>query len=219
MRVVPWRVKSFVSTHFPLLYHVLANLGTRGNSVEHWDARLASTWDSPKRAWPAKSALLGSLIGQGAVVLDVGCGDGSILRDLQRQGFRNLHGLEISRYAIERLESCGITMHYGILPRIPLDNGVFDAVIASQVLEHIIRRTAFVREIRRILKPRGEAFFFVPDNCLPPIDEKEHVICYNAESLRKFLGKYFGIMSIQSMRDPNHDMRILFAHVRREAGS
>jgi hypothetical protein len=55
----------------------------------------------------------------------------------------------------------------------------------------------------------------VPDNCLGPIDEKEHVICYNADSLQRFLAGYFTSVEIESMRDVNHESPILFARVRR----
>lgn len=39
MPFIPWRVKNFLSEHFPLLYHLSVNLGARGNSPEHRDAR------------------------------------------------------------------------------------------------------------------------------------------------------------------------------------
>ncbi len=217
MTFIPWRLKNFISEHFPLLYHLLRNAGAPANSVEHWDAALALSWDDPIRHWPGKNALIASLVPADAAVLDVGCGNGSVLRYLQSQGFTELHGLEISRYAIRRLNICGIKMHNGVLPSIPLPDASFDAVIASQVLEHIIRRRRFMTEIRRVLKPGGRAFIFVPDNCLGPIDEKEHVIRYNIDSLRKFVSKYFLLINIESIRDPNHPMPILFAHVQRQS--
>ena len=219
MTIIPWRIKNFFSNHFPLAYHVLRNVGEPANSAEHWDARLAQTWDDPGRRWPAKNALVASLVAPDSSILDVGCGNGGMLRDLQAKGFSALHGLEISSYAIDRLAACGIKMHYGNLPLIPLPVAMFDVVIASQVLEHIIRRRRFVTEISRVLRPGGQAFFFVPDNCLGPIDEKEHVIRYNVDSLKRFLGQYFRLIKVESMRDPNHAMPILFAHVEKRMPS
>ena len=216
MTLVPWRLKYFLSKNVPLLYHLAVNAGFRANSSEHWDTRLAETWDDAARHWPTKNALIASVTKPTDVILDVGCGDGHMLRTLKGAGYRHLHGLEISDYAVQRLRGEGIHMHKGKLPRIPLPDDAYDVVIASQVLEHVIRRRLFVKEIRRVLKPGGLACIFVPDDCLGPIDEKEHVICYNSESLHRFLGEFFSSVEIESMRDVNHAAPILYARLEKE---
>ena len=104
MTLIPWRLKNFVSEHFPLLYHLLRNAGAPANSAEHWDAALERSWDDPIRSWPGKNALIASLVRADAAILDVGCGNGSTLRHLQGLGYTDLHGLEISPYAIRRLD-------------------------------------------------------------------------------------------------------------------
>jgi SAM-dependent methyltransferase len=211
--MIPWRAKNFVSEHFPLLYHLVANIGVSGNSPEHWNRRLEDTWDAVARKWPTKDKLIESLTSPSDAVLDIGCGDGSILRYLKQQGYRDLHGLEISDYAIRRLRAEGINMHYGVLPGVPLPDASFDVVIASQVLEHVIRRRRFLSEIRRVMKPGGRCLIFVPDNCLGPISEPEHVIKFDSRSLRNLLSRFFEILSLESIRDENHPMPVLFAHV------
>jgi len=214
LRVVPWRVKAFLSSRFPLAYHLAVNLGTRGNSEEHWDRMLEQSWNDPARAWPTKVELIASLTRPDAKILDVACGTGSILRALKGRGYSDLNALEISGYAVSRLNSEGIHARRGSLPRIDFPDGEFDVVIASQVLEHVIRRRLFAEEMRRVLRPGGKAFIFVPDNCLGPIDEPEHVIVYTRESLRRFLGRHFVVDRVESMRDANHASPILFAQVR-----
>ena len=206
-----------MSEHFPLLYHLAANAGRSSNSQEHWDRRLEETWDDPGRNWPAKNTLIESLASPTDAILDVGCGTGGILRHLRARGYRNLHGLEISGYAVERLQAEGITMHVGQLPAIAAGDASFDVVIASQVLEHIIRRNRFAREIRRVLKPGGHILIFVPDDCLGPIAEPEHVIKYNRDTLNAFLARHFAAVAVESIRDPNHEMPVLFARARRPA--
>jgi len=213
MVLIPWRARNFLSEYFPLLYHLAVNAGVGGNSQEHWDLKLAQFWDSPAARWPTKSELIASLTKPSDVILDIGCGNGSILRHLQGLGYSQLQGLEISSYAIQRLRGEGIEMHYGVLPSIPLPEATFDVVIASQVLEHVIRRRRFVSEMRRVLKPGGRALIFVPDDCLGPINEPEHVIKYNAHSLRECLQQCFTVIRLDSMHDVNHEMPILFAHV------
>jgi SAM-dependent methyltransferase len=147
-------------------------------------------------------------------ILDIACGTGSILRALFAAGYRDLHALELSGYAVRRLSQEGIGARQGRLPLIDYPDGTFDVVIASQVLEHVIRRGRFAREMVRVLKPGGRRFTFVPDRCLPPIDTPEHVIVYDRTSLERFLGKHFATVRVEEMRDANHGMPILFAEVR-----
>jgi SAM-dependent methyltransferase len=190
MNLIPWRVKNFISERFPLLYHLAANTLRAGNSPDHWDTRLAETWDSASREWPRKNEIVASATASDHV---------------------------ISGYSVRRLQDEGITMHLGALPRIPLPDSSVDAIIASQVLEHVVRRRRLLTEMRRVLRPGGQAFVFVPDNCLGPIDEPEHVIKYSAESLRKFLRTYLHVSEIYSFRDLNHPMPILFARAQKIA--
>ena len=82
-------------------------------------------------------------------------------------------------------------MFEGKVPTLPVPDAAFDIVIASQILEHVIRRGLFATEIHRVLSPGGRAFVFVPDDCLGPIDEPEHVIKYTNATLSAFLGKIF----------------------------
>ncbi len=214
MQLLPWRVKNFLSNQFPLAYHVAVNIGRGGgNSPEHWDRRLAETWDAGVREWPSKTDLIAGMVAPQAAVLDVGCGNGGILRGLQARGFTNLHGLEISSYAVNRLEQEGIRMRRGVLPAIDLPDQTFDVVIASQVLEHLVRRGLFLREIHRVLKPGGSALIFVPDDCLGPIDEPEHTMKFNAGSLRRLLASVFEVRQLRTIKDDNHAMPILFAEI------
>lgn len=215
MHVLPWRVRAFVSNHFPLLYYFAANVMQRRMGASYWDQRLAETWD--QRSWPTKNELIAQLTAPDQAILDIACGNGSILKDLKQRGYRNLQGLEISEYAVTRLGAEGFTMHRGSVPLLRLPDASFDVVIASQVLEHIVRRHRFAREIARVLRPGGCAFIFVPNNCLGPIDEPEHVIQYRSSTLRSFLERHFELVSLDVIKDRNFAMTILFGHVRKRS--
>lgn len=213
MNIIPWRVKAAVSNRFPLFYHLTANLLRKRREEHYWDQRLEQTWH--RRTWPTKNTIVAQRTCQDAAILDIACGNGSILRDLKARGFTNLSGLEISNYAIKRLREEGFSMFHGELPRLPNPDSSFDTVIASQVLEHIIRRDLFAAEVARVLKPGGQAFIFVPNDCLGPIDEPEHVIKYNEDSFGVFLKKHFDILSIEVIKDDNYSMSILLGQVQK----
>jgi SAM-dependent methyltransferase len=138
--MIPWSVKNFLSKQFPLAYHLAVNAGLGGNSEAHWDAMLAETSDDPARAWPTKVEMLRARTRRTDRILDIGCGTGSILRALFAAGYRDLHALELWGYAVRRLSQEGIGAQQGRLPLIDYPDGTFDTVIASQVLEHVIRR-------------------------------------------------------------------------------
>lgn len=212
MNPIPWRIRAAISRHFPLAYHLAANLFIKRQSSTYWDIRLAETWHL--RTWPTKNALIAQSIPTDAAILDIACGSGSILRDLKTRGYNNLAGLEISEYAVDRLRGEGFTMYRGKVPYLPVPDAGFDAIIASQILEHVIRRDVFANEIKRALKPGGQAFFFVPDDCLGPIDEPEHVVQFNARTFEAFLVRHFEVISIESIKDENFSMPILFGRVR-----
>jgi len=211
MHLLPWRVRKVISDHAPLLYHLVVNRGTSANDPAYWNAQLSANWD--KVEWPTKSRMLRDRIRVDESVLDVGCGTGSILRELAKGGIRDLQGMDGSDYACRRLRAEGITMWEGRLPMLPTPDGRFDVVIASQVLEHVIFRRRFVREIARVLKPTGRAYIFVPDNCLGPINTPDHVMVYTARRLRRFLEGTFKVISVESFKDENYPSPVLFAHV------
>jgi SAM-dependent methyltransferase len=217
MNIIPWRVKAAISNHFPLVYHLTSNLFRKREGAEYWDKNLADWWEQDVRRWPTKAKIIAERCTPDSVLIDIACGNGSILKDLRSRGFQNLSGLEISHYAVKRLSEEGFSMHHGVLPRIPLPDQTFDTVIASQVLEHIIRRNIFVSEISRIMKPGGQAFIFVPNDCLGPIDEPEHVIKYNQVTFKSFLERHFDDVSVEVIKDTNFAMTVLLGHVKRAA--
>lgn len=208
---IPWRVRNFISERWPLGYHLVANHFRNQNSREHWDATLERTWNAPNREWPEKVEQIAQRLGRDVSVLDVGCGTGSMLRALRARGFTNIHGLEQSAYAVARLSAEGIPMSKGNILDMPFEAGRFDAVIASEVLEHVIRRRRFLSELKRIVKPGGAVLIFVPDDCLGPIDEPEHVIKYNAGTLRKFLSGYLSVEAVSSSYETHTGARSLLA--------
>ena len=170
------------------------------NSQEYWDQRLAEAWNHSTGFWPTKLAPIAKPVQPDEAIVDIGCGTGSILRDLRDRGYTKLHGLEQSEYAVKRLSTEGIEMSRGDLLHMPFDEPQFDVAIASQVLEHVIRRNRFCRELSRIVRPAGKILIFVPNDRLGPIAEPTHVMKYDARSLRRFLNRHWTVEASGSAR-------------------
>ena len=87
-------------------------------------------------------------------LLDLGCGAGVIMQAAAAAGWE-VYGLDVSRSAVEHLEHLGYEVFHGELFEARYSSGIFDAVVASELLEHIPGPQTFVREISRILRPAG----------------------------------------------------------------
>jgi len=72
-------------------------------------------------------------------ILEVGCNTGMQLRGLQKMGFRNLYGIEIQDYAVEKSKSLsqGINIIQGSGFDVPFKDEYFDLVMTNGVLIHI----------------------------------------------------------------------------------
>ena len=88
-------------------------------------------------------------------VLEIGAGEGSVLKCLDRKGFaKELHALEISPSGVEIIRSLGIntlvTCDIFDGYNIPFENNAFDLVILAHVLEHVEFPRVLLREMRRV---------------------------------------------------------------------
>lgn len=72
-------------------------------------------------------------------ILEVGCNVGVQLMHLQKMGFKNLYGIELQPYAVEKAKAGtqGINIIQGSGFDIPFKDGFFDLVYTNGVLIHI----------------------------------------------------------------------------------
>jgi len=88
-------------------------------------------------------------------ILEVGCNVGNQLRGLQRQGFKNLYGIELQWYAVEESKkmTTGINIIQGSGFDIPFKDNYFDLVFTNGVLIHIRPEdlSDVMREIYRVV--------------------------------------------------------------------
>ena len=97
-------------------------------------------------------------------ILDVGCGPAVIYEYIAADKHVRYIGLDASYYGLKLAKdniqknvfTCCDILHA------PFNSSLFDVVIGMDIIEHIDDDTAAVKEIHRLLKPGGLAFFCVP---------------------------------------------------------
>ncbi len=93
-------------------------------------------------------------------VLDIGCGGGTLLASLQEQlPEAHLTGLDLSAAQIElnRVAYPNITWYEGTaeeLHQVLPDR--YNAIVASELIEHLGDAAGFLRNVRRVAAPRGQ---------------------------------------------------------------
>jgi len=94
------------------------------------------------------------------VILDAGCGGGSIINILEKYG--KVFGIDNSKKMVKLCRFNQKEVVLGKLEKIPFEDNKFDLVVALEVLEHIKKDLLALKEINRVLKPGGYLFLSVP---------------------------------------------------------
>ena len=94
-------------------------------------------------------------------ILDVGCGTGANLQMLSNFGVAE--GVDVSEDALEFCRARGLSkVKEGAAEALPYEDASFDLVTGLDVVEHLDDDVAGLKEMRRVLRPRGRALLFVP---------------------------------------------------------
>lgn len=103
--------------------------------------------------------------GPGDRVLDAGCGLGNVTHLLERA----VPGLVVTgidpdpaRLATARAQGVRSPLLAADGCRLPFPRGAFDAIVCSEVLEHVPDDAALLRDLRRVLRPGGRLVVTVP---------------------------------------------------------
>src|SRR5215471_13014401 len=111
---------------------------------------------------PWLTARLREHCGDGARVLDVGCGGGFLSNHLAREGFE-VSGIDASpeslAVATRHDETGSARYQRGDALALPYADASFDAVCAMDFLEHVEDPAGVVKECARVLRPGGLFFF------------------------------------------------------------
>lgn len=112
-----------------------------------------------KSAASLRTALVAAGIGEGARILDFGCGLGRTLRFLDGQGWR-LHGCDVNAPAIGWSASAFAAIEFAVNggdPPLPYGDGAFEAIYAVSVFTHFDReaQASWFGEMARCLADGG----------------------------------------------------------------
>ncbi|HKU13477.1 MAG TPA: class I SAM-dependent methyltransferase [Steroidobacteraceae bacterium] len=70
--------------------------------------------------------------------------------------------VDMSERAVARLREAGASAEIGTIDRLPFANEAFDLVCAMDIIEHIADDAGALRELTRVLAPRGTLLLSVP---------------------------------------------------------
>jgi 2-polyprenyl-3-methyl-5-hydroxy-6-metoxy-1,4-benzoquinol methylase len=145
-----------IGQFYPSAYVPHLTPGARGPR-RPWRFRLPSPWHGPRRdrrtlAWHGEGRLL-----------DFGCGGGSFLERMHRQGWQ-VTGVDASAAAVGRVrDDLGLRALHGSLPHPELRPQSFDVITMWHSLEHVHRPMAVLEEAYRLLAPGGRLLVAVPN--------------------------------------------------------
>lgn len=128
------------------------------------EARLESThwWFRGRRK--LLSAIIVELgLPSDAPILDIGTSTGPNLRMLKTLGFHNITGIDKSPRAVRFCAKKGLgKVLLGDICRLPFDDGSFQLVLATDILEHVEDDLLALRQIHRVLAPGGTVLITTP---------------------------------------------------------
>ncbi|PSB33635.1 class I SAM-dependent methyltransferase [Stenomitos frigidus] len=154
----------------------------------YWDKIWQQEGEATWRRYPSCFGRICWAVGHFNEVLELGCGVGVLAGRLAEFG-NSVTGLDLSAAAIAQLPPA-ITGIVATLPDIPLPDHSFDVVVATETLEHIEDDQACIKRAVQILRPDGRAYIAVPNNCVGPDEDPEHLRKYTPETIEALLSPY-----------------------------
>ncbi len=131
--------------------------------------------------------------------LEIGCGNGFMLLEALKLGFKNVKGIEPSKDAISFADDkIKNFIQHGIFDENYIENKKYDLVFIAMIIEHVVDSNKFLENIFNVLKPGGvvicichnERHFLakiLKEN--HPIINDEHVAVFNEKALNLIFKK------------------------------
>lgn len=147
---------------------------------------------------------------RGARLLDIGCGNGAFVREARALGW-DAEGLDPDPNAAAAGRTKGIPITVGSLPKVSYPDASFAAVTMNHSIEHLHDPIAGLREVHRILQPRGTVWINTPNlssaghkvfgNDWRGLEPPRHLVLFTATTLISTLSRA-GFDQIRQVRLP-----------------
>ena len=148
----------------------------------------------------------------GQRALDLGCGTGDFTAALARAGV-NAVGADIAHAAIDRASRRHPDVQFHVVPLdgpLPFEDGAFELVWASEVIEHVADTAVWLSEVRRVLVPGGRRLLTTPSHGRVPVFVRgvdrfseplgDHLHLYTRRSLAQLLHEFgFGSIRVRAV--------------------
>ncbi|WP_230534579.1 class I SAM-dependent methyltransferase [Microvirga roseola] len=179
---------------------------------EHW-SRVAAEWTewarSPKHDafWAYREAFIAYLGRGSGNALDVGCGEGRLSRELKALGYR-VTAADTVAELVETARQADSAHDYAVADArsLPFEDGSFDLVLAYNVLMDVEDLPATLREIRRVMRPRGHLVI----SLVHPFRDRGSFTGPEPDASFVLTGTYFGRQRFEGMEERD-GLRMHFA--------
>ena len=130
-------------------------------------------------------------------LVDIGCGDGTLLRMAERAGTRTAVGLLATEEEVAVLRRAGLNVKQGFTDQLPVADESASVVVCNNVLLVVPRQRipASLREVHRIAKPGariflGEIPFVETQDPTPQVSSRKEMLSflYRERGLRTWFG-------------------------------
>ena len=98
-----------------------------------------------------------------AIIVDIGCGDGNLLKTLSTKGYNNLYGFDLR---IPERSGSNISLTKGSMLDIPYPDHFADVLICFNAMHHLLNDQqyhGFLSQCLRVLKKGGQFFLVEPE--------------------------------------------------------
>lgn len=165
----------------------------RARLYDAYSTTHAGVSDADSGALPFRRDILPHLPeDRGSVVVDLGCGQGQLVRQLLSQGYRHSSGIDISPEQVELAQRSGLgQVRQGDFREV-LEAGSVDVVTATDFFEHLTRSEALeaADHVHSALRPGGRLILRVPNSVSPfsgnyRFGDLTHETSFTARSLKQ----------------------------------
>jgi SAM-dependent methyltransferase len=151
-------------------------------------------------------------------LLDVGCGEGEFLAEMQSLGW-SAEGLDPSAEAVATAQARGVRARQATLSEARLEPGSFDAITFRLVFEHLRDPVSALGECRRALKAGGVLWIATPSldseahrvfgRDWISLEPPRHAVLYTASALSRLLvATGFEILAVRPSRQARWSFRL-----------